>query len=64
MYEDGGCIDDFGGVPRHFTPPGAGGWDRSFKVSPIPDKVVDLDMIYRKRYHLSFFLRRSIFRVA
>ena len=27
MYEDGGCIDDFGGVPRHFTPPGAGGWD-------------------------------------
>ena len=25
MPADG--IDDFGGVPRHFTPPGAGGWD-------------------------------------
>ena len=30
MYEDGGCIDDSGGVPRHFTPPGAGGWDKGF----------------------------------
>ena len=27
VYEDGGCIDDSGGVPRYFTPPGAGGWD-------------------------------------
>ena len=34
MYEDGGCIDDFGGVPRHFTPPGAGGWDRNGPWSP------------------------------